>query len=261
MIFINDINDSRISEFRQMKILTVNGYYINQFIADGDKIVLKALNSDLKIYKLFAKEDFINENIELISSKVDSNNIFTADKQFLNEIVGFRLHTGVLALVEMPEPNKIEELDNQIVVFNNIERAENTAAIIRSGVGFGFNSYIFDDRSCHPYSRKSVRISMASVFKTKYHITDNLLESLEYLKSINYEIIAVEIHKNSINLNNYKFNSKIVLIFGSESYGIDSNILNFADKIIEIPITSNIDSLNVNSSSAIVFNKIFNDND
>lgn len=208
-----------------------------------------------------AKEDFINENIELISSKLDFNNVLTSDKKLLNEIVGFRLHTGVLALVEMPQANKIEELDNQIVVFNNIERAENTAAIIRSGVGFGFNSYIFDERSCHPYSRKSVRISMASVFKTKYHITNNLLESLEYLKSINYEIIAVEIHKNSINLNNYKFNSKFVLIFGSESYGIDSNILNFADRIIEIPITNNIDSLNVNASSAIVFNKIFNDND
>jgi len=102
---------------------------------------------------------------------------------------------------------------------------------------------------------------MGSAFKIKYNISEDLIDNLKILKSIGYEIIAVEIHENSINLNNYKFNSKIVLIFGSESNGIDCNILNFADKIIEIPITNNIDSLNVNAASAIIFNKIFNDND
>jgi len=261
MIFIKDIDDPRISEFRELKKLTVNGYYINQFIADGDKVVLKAINSDLKGIKLLAKQDFIDENIDAILNKFDEDNIFTSDKKILSEIIGFKLHTGVMALFQTPPHQDIDNLDEQIVAFNKIERAENIGAIIRSGVGFGLNSYIFDKQSCHPFMRKSVRISMGSAFKIKYNISEDLIDNLKILKSIGYEIIAVEIHNNSINLNNFKFNSKIVLIFGSESNGIDSNILNLSDKIIEIPITNNIDSLNVNATSAIIFNKILNDND
>ncbi len=258
MIFISDINDRRISEFKEMKRLTINNYYKNEFIADSKKVVTKALHSDLKFIKILSHRSYIEENYNLLINRLSNDNILIADKKVLNNIVGFELHSGVMALIEMPLPTDINFLDNNIVGFNRIDKAENIGAIIRSGVGFGFYSFLLDNQSCHPYKRKSVRISMGAVFKSKYRITNNLMEDLEYLKFNGYSIIVCELDDRAINLNSYNFNTKSIIIFGSETRGIDQTILSLADDIIKIPITKDIDSLNVNATASIIFNYIYN---
>lgn len=258
MNYISDVNDIRVAEFHQMKKLTVEGFYINQCIADGDKVVSKAVNSNLNILKILAKKEFIEQNYNILQGKIADKNIFYSDKEISSQIVGFQLHTGVMALIEIPKETDINTFGNNIVVTNNIEKAENIGSIIRSGVGFGFHSYMFDSRSCHPFNRKSVRVSMGAAFNIDYHICNDLIECLEQLRNIGYRIIALELDEQSIPLNKYQFPEKSALVFGSEARGIEKNVLDYVDSIIEIPISHNIDSLNVNISSAIVFNHIYN---
>jgi len=255
MIEITDIDDKRVSEFKNLK---KNHNNTNTFIADGEKVVLKLLNSDLKILKIFSKKEFILENIELINTKISNNNIFYADKQLLADIIGFRLHTGVMALAAPKEMTSLENLVGNIVILNNIIDAENVGSIIRNCVGFGFLNIILDKQSAYLYLRRTVRVSMGAVFKINYLYTDNLINTIKHLKQRNFTIISIENTTNSENLFDYKVISNLAIIFGNESKGINSDILEISDKILQIPITKSIDSLNVSNASAIALNYFYN---
>jgi tRNA G18 (ribose-2'-O)-methylase SpoU len=255
MIEITDIDDIRISEFKNLKKNLNN---INSFIADGEKVVLKLLNSDLEILKIFSKKEFILENIDLIYTKISNNNIFYADKQLLADIIGFRLHTGVMALAVSKEMTTLEKFSGNIVILNNIIDAENVGSIIRNCIGFGFLNIILDKQSAYLYLRRTVRVSMGAVFKINYLYTDNLIDIIKHLKQKKYTIISIENTYNSENLFDYTKQSNIVLIFGNESKGICTDILEMSDKILQIPITKSIDSLNVSNASAIALNYFYN---
>lgn len=255
MIEITDINDIRISEFKNLKKNLNN---INTFVADGEKVVLKLLNSDLEILKIFSKKDFILENIDLINSKIDNNNIFYADKQLLADIIGFRLHTGVMALAVPKVMTSLENFVGNIVILNNIIDAENVGSIIRNCIGFGFVNIILDKQSAYLYQRRTVRVSMGAVFKINYFYTDNLINIIRQLKQRYYTIISIENTTNSENLFDFKEVSNFALIFGNESKGISKDILEMSDRILQIPISKNIDSLNVSNACAIALNYFYN---
>jgi TrmH family RNA methyltransferase len=100
--------------------------------------------------------------------------------------------------------------------------------------------------------RRAVRVSMGSVFKQKIHHTENLINTLIELRSLNYQIISAEITYNSIDYKNISFPEKFCLIFGSESHGIEKSILDLSDYIVKIPISENVESINVAASSAVI---------
>lgn len=261
MIFIENIDDPRIAKFKQLKKLTVENKFGNNFVAESEKVVLKLLNSDLNTLQIFAKKEFVDKNYNLIKSKIDDNNIFFSNKEIMSEIVGFKMHTGVLALAEIPINYTLDDLNNRIIILNNIIDAENVGSIIRNALGFGFDSFILDHSTCSPYLRRTVRVSMGAVFESKFHISTNLIDTIRHLKLENYVIFACENIDGASKFNSINYENRFALIFGNEGNGIENEILKLSDKILKIPISSAIDSLNVSSSSAIVLNYIYNIDD
>ena len=51
---------------------------------------------------------------------------------------------------------------------------------------------------------------------------------------------------------------KFCLVFGNESNGVEEGIIKMADKKIKIPMSGEIESLNVAVSAGILFEKIYN---
>jgi 23S rRNA (guanosine2251-2'-O)-methyltransferase len=80
----------------------------------------------------------------------------------------------------------------------------------------------------------------------------NTKDCIIQLKKSGYKIIACEQNKKSINYLKAKYNNKIAIIAGSESNGISKEILNLADKIVEIPIFGINISLNVLIATSII---------
>jgi len=241
-----------------MKKLTIDGKNKDIFISDGDKVTLKLLKSNIPMLKIFAKEKFIVDYSNLIKDKLNDDCVFTADKSLLSEIVGFKLHTGVMGLAEVPRYNELFKLDNKIVILNKIIDAENVGAIIRNCVAFGFNSLIIDRETCSPYLRRAVRVSMGAVFNIKIHWTANLINTMVSLKENKYQIFSAEINNYSQNLFNLKKNVRFAIVFGNETNGIDTDVLELSDTILHIPISDSVDSLNVNSATAIFLNYLYN---
>ena len=262
MVNITDIVEPRIAPYRNLKINSRFQKDSNIFIAEEKKVVLKLLNSNLEVLSCFAVPEFYNEHKEIIEMKaIPKENLFYANKDIMNKIVGFRLHSGVMAISKIPEQTSIEYLKPPIVVMNGIINSENVGAIVRNAAAFDIQSIIFDNETSSPYLRRAVRVSMGTIFGMDYYHSESLKEDLALLKEkFNYTITAIELTNSAIPIEDYKFTQESIIIFGNEGQGINTGILGICDNIVCIPISDKVDSLNVAATSAIVFHHINKNN-
>ena len=252
---VTNINDEAIAPYKTLKKL--NNDYVqnkNYFVAEGEKVVLRLLKSAIRINSIFSTLEFLNKHLELIESKVPTNAIYVAEKALMSEIVGYKLHDGVMALAVEPDEADFANFDDRIIAMNAIVDSENVGAIVRNAAAFDMTSVLIDSESSSPYLRRAVRVSLGNIFKCKHHISKDFVLDLQYLRDeYGYSIIAAEISDNSISLKDFDFPSKCVIVFGNEGRGISADVLNICDSIVKIPINPESDSINVAASSAVFF--------
>ena len=84
----------------------------DHFIAESEKIVTRLLRSNLEIESLYLTEEHFNSRKNLIEAHVQQNEckIFIASKEEMAQIVGFKLHQGILAAGKIPEEQTLDEL-------------------------------------------------------------------------------------------------------------------------------------------------------
>lgn len=256
MLTINDINDERISLYRSLRRTPASHTSQKVFVAEGDIAVKKLIQSDLHINSIFCTTEHYEKIKVLIKERVKPENQYIGSKELMDQIVGFRLHKGIMAIARQPKNKELSELSPPIVMLNGIINSENVGAIVRNCVAFGIRSLIVDKQTSSPYLRRAVRCSMAAVYFMDIHFADDILSSIDQLKAQNFSILAAENADGAIPLSDYDFPDKYALIFGSEGNGIDQKILSLADRIIKIPISENIASINVAACSAVFFYKM-----
>jgi tRNA G18 (ribose-2'-O)-methylase SpoU len=256
MININNINDERISLYKSLRKTPAIHTDKKVFVAEGDISVLKLLESELQIENIFCTKNYYEKYQDLINKRIKPDDQLLASKDIMDQIVGFRLHKGIMAIAKQPDNKSIPELKTPIVILNGIVNSENVGAIVRNCVAFGIKSLIVDKQTSSPYLRRAVRCSMGAVFYTDIHFSENLIESIYELKSLGFSIIAAENTPKAIKLDEHTFQKDNAFIFGSEGNGIDGEILDLTDCILRIPITDTIASINVAASSAIFFYNI-----
>ncbi len=150
---------------------------------------------------------------------------------------------------------KIQDRTQYItVVLENIFQSRNIAASIRSADCFGIqdvhiveNENIFNnDSEVSMGAEKWVTINRNKQEK------NNTIQTIQYLKSKGYQIIATTPHNTDCDLYDININQgKIALFFGSEVKGCSKEMLEIADKKIKIPIYGFTESYNISVSVAL----------
>ncbi len=250
---IKDIDDPRIAFYKSLRYTPESHIKEKVFIAEGKRLVVRLLKSNLAIHSIFAINSFYEENWDLINAKnINEERLFVADLKLMEQIVGFHLHSGVMAIAYQPADCPLNEFSDVVVALNKVNNAENVGSIVRCCNAFGVDSLLVDSFSTSPFIRRAVRVSMGNVFSMKIHHTKNLLESLAFLKTQNYYAIAIELTNKSVPLWEFSIPNKSIFIFGNEGSGITDEILQFADNIVMIPISPRTESLNVALTCGIV---------
>ncbi len=257
MVEIKDLDDPKIVFYKSLRYTPPLHVKSKVFIAEGEKVVFRLLLSNLKVQSIFATLEFYHKFRNEIEAKgIPDDQKFFATKDIMEQIVGFHLHSGIMAIGFQPKDAELDELTNQIVVLNQINNSENVGLIMRNCRAFGLESVLVDKYSTSPFLRRAVRVSMGNVFYLKVRHCIDLLQDLFYLRSKGFTIISSEVTSYSVDLFCYKFPDKFCLIFGNEGKGISKEILEISDIVVQIPISPEVDSLNVAVTSGIFLNEI-----
>ena len=152
-----------------------------------------------------------------------------------------------------------------ILIINDIRSSHNVGALLRTADSMNVEKIIFsgyspypkiqnDDRLPHIISKLTKDISKTALGAEKYlklEYAPDILSTLADLKRYGYAVISLEQADNSIDIHELSPGEKSVLVIGNELEGVDKQILELSDTIIEIPMLGKKESLNVASATAI----------
>ena len=227
------------------------------FVAEGEKVVRRLLQSDLEVISVLLPEKWITDYSPLIESRHEKISVFTADKTVLEKLTGFSFYQGVLGVAKIPKPLTLPEALSTMshpyffAAVDSVSSAENMGALVRNCVAFGVQALLVSETSCTPYLRRAVRNSMGTIFKLPLFFSDNLAVTLQGLRQKNVHCVAAHAHTDQNTIFKADFKRDCCVVFGSEGSGISTTVAAACDELVLIPMHNEVDSLNVGAAAAV----------
>ena len=227
-------------------------------VAEGEKVVRRLLESDFPVVSVLLPEKWLAELEPLLRARPEDIPVYLVNKkQVLEELIGFSMFQGVMAIGRVPPPVSIEEVLAQgrpprlFVAVDALTNAENLGVLVRNCVAFGAQALVVGETSSSPFLRRAVRNSMGTIFQLPVVEPPDLVSALKELQKLGVRIVAAHPRAAGRTLSQSDFARDCCLVFGSEGYGITPAVLAVCDEAVAIPMPPTVDSLNVGSAAAV----------
>lgn len=137
-------------------------------------------------------------------------------------------------------------------MIDNVVDTTNIGAIFRSAAALGIDGVLLTANSCDPLNRRAIRVSMGSVFLMPWTW---LNEPVENLRDYGFRTAAMALTDDSISLDDPRLREerRLAIIMGTEGDGLPKETIVKADFVVRIPMSHQVDSLNVAAAAAVAF--------
>ena len=227
------------------------------FVAEGEKVVRRLLESDFAVLSLLLPGTWLRKYEPLIRSRPEKVPVYIAEKSVLEQLTGFSMFQGVLAVGKIPRAHTAEAILQRAVrpylfaAVEGLSNAENVGAIVRNCAAFGVQALFVDRTSSSPFLRRAVRSSVGAIFRLPVVEGVDLAQTLYALRWRNVRCLAAHPRTNNRTLSEARFCTDCCVVFGSEGCGISDDVLAACDEAVAIPMVSGVDSLNVGGAAAV----------
>ena len=226
------------------------------FIADSPKVINVALNAGYSPVSLLCEAKHIaGDAADIVARCGDDVPVFTGSRELLSRLTGYTLTRGVLCAMRRPMPKSLGEvLDGarRVVVIDGVVDSTNIGAIFRSAAALGIDAVLLTPGSCDPFNRRAVRVSMGSVFLVPWTWLDVPVASL---RDFGFKVAAMALTHDSISLDNPLLRrvERLAIVMGTEGDGLSRETIADCDYVVRIPMSHQVDSLNVAAAAAVAF--------
>lgn len=225
------------------------------FIAESPKVIRVALDAGYEPLALLCEARHIAGDAADIIARCGDIPIYTGTRELLAGLTGYTLTRGVLcAMRRKPVPTAEDVCRNarRIALIHGVVDTTNIGAIFRSAAALGMDAVLLTRDSCDPLNRRTIRVSMGSVFLVPWTWID---QPLEQLHGMGFRTAALALTDRSISLDHpvLKTEPRLALILGTEGDGLPHTTIEGADYVVRIPMAHGVDSLNVAAASAVAF--------
>lgn len=154
-------------------------------------------------------------------------------------------------------------MTHNILILHNIRAAQNVGAMFRTAEAVGIDEIVLSGYSAGPkdrFGRKDQKVCKAALGAEEmvsWRRVEDIQDALSALQQDGYKLAAVEQHPSSMDYKSYAPAEKQVLIMGNEVTGVETEVLEYADTILEIPMQGKKESLNVSTACGIVLFRLF----
>lgn len=140
-----------------------------------------------------------------------------------------------------------------VLVLDNIRSLNNVGSAFRTADAFLIEAIYLCGVTGTPPKPEIEKTALGATQTVEWKYFKTTQDAINDLKTKQYYIASVEQAKDSVILNNFQKPQKsLALVFGNEVYGVEQEIINQSDVVIEIPQYGTKHSLNVSVSIGIV---------
>lgn len=226
------------------------------FIAESPKVIRVALDAGFVPLSLLCEEKHIQGDACDIVERMQEYGaeIYTGDRELLSVLTGYTLTRGVLCAMRRPAESPLRQMlsdAKRVVVIDGVVDATNVGAIFRSAAALGIDAVLVTRSSCDPWNRRSIRVSMGSVFLVPW----TWLDDYRQLKELGFATCAMALEERSIGIDApiLQEQERLAIIMGTEGDGLPQETIGQADFVVKIPMSNGVDSLNVAAAASVAF--------
>lgn len=227
------------------------------YIAESSKVIRRALAAGHTPVAFMMSEKWADDLIDVLLSHPDTP-AYIGTKEELETVTGYALHRGALAVMARPAPQPLTDLivgARRIAILEDIVDHTNVGAIFRSAAALNIDLVLVTPRCADPLYRRSIRVSMGTVFQVPWGRLTSWPQDLETLHRAGFTTAALALKDDSLTITELaqRKDDKLALILGTEGHGLAPSTLATTQHTVIIPMSHGVDSLNVAAASAVAF--------
>ncbi|MDR3457237.1 MAG: RNA methyltransferase [Verrucomicrobiae bacterium] len=237
----------RVEEHEQAGIL----------VAANIKVVKRLLASRFTVVSALVTPEWLEKLEPQLRARPEAIRVYVAGRSLLETITGYKMHQGALAVAKIPPPPDLESLLKAsprpllLAAVEGIASAENLGAVVRGCAAFGAHILIVGETCGSPYQRRAVAGSMGTIFEQPVVQVENLVTTLAALRVRGVRCLAAHPRADAKKLFAVDLRGDCCLVFGAEGPGLTPAALAACNDMVEIPMPSHMNSLNVAVAAGI----------
>jgi tRNA G18 (ribose-2'-O)-methylase SpoU len=233
------------------------------FIAESPVVIERALDAGCVPVSMLLEKKHIETAARHVIERCGSIPVYTSTIDVLEQLTGYKLTRGVLCAMLRPAQPDVESIcskSKSIAVLENVMNPTNVGAVFRSAAALGMDAVLLTPACSDPLYRRSVRVSMGTVFQIPWAYIGEKPEDwpepgLERLRRMGYVTAAMALRDNALSIDSPVLaeQEKLAVILGTEGDGLAESTIASCDYTVRIPMYHDVDSLNVAAASAVAF--------
>ncbi|GGC88283.1 rRNA methyltransferase [Tersicoccus solisilvae] len=249
-----DLTDSALRRRRE----PAEGLYI----AESSVVVRRALAAGHRPRSFFLAEAWLPDLGDVLDAHPDVP-AYVGSPEVLESITGFHLHRGALAAMHRPDPVPVADLlasARRVAVLEDIVDHTNLGAVFRSAAALDVDAVLLSPRCADPLYRRSVRVSMGTVFQVPWARLTEWPGALGTLRAAGMPTAALALSESAQDLDVAAVDGtalpaldRLALVLGTEGAGLSRAAIEACDAVVRIPMSGGVDSLNVAAAAAVAF--------
>ncbi|MCP2637009.1 RNA methyltransferase [Microbacterium sp. HD4P20] len=260
--WVDSAADARLADYRDLtdvalrRVLEPEG---GLYIAESAKVIARAIAAGHRPRSVLVQEKWLDEIRMLVAvptARAPAVPIYVVTPEVAESLTGYAVHRGALASMHRPALPSVAEAvagARLVVVLEDIVDHTNVGAIFRAAAGLGADAVLVSPRCADPLYRRSVRVSMGTVFQVPWTRLPEWGEARTALHDAGFHLAALALGDDAVPLDAFDGTGRerVALLLGAEGDGLSRAALAAADTVVTIPMAGGVDSLNVAAASAV----------
>lgn len=218
----------------------------------GKHACLAALNNkNRQILKIYVTKNF---DTSALPHKLTAIPQIISNEDIERFIPTGSVHQGILIeALPLSEPglDYVEKKGGIIVVLDQVTDPQNVGSILRTAAAFNVTAIIIPKDNAIAESSALAKAASGTLEIVPIIRVTNLVRSMEELKKSGYWFIGMDGNTDTSIGDLKDISANTALVMGAEGKGLRRLTAESCDYIVKIPISSNVESLNVSNAAAI----------
>jgi tRNA G18 (ribose-2'-O)-methylase SpoU len=256
IIAVADPRDPRLADYRNIPDVAL----VEQrgiFVAEGRLVVRRLLSdSHFPTRSVMVTEPALASVLSVVDSHPHTP-VYVVPQAVMNDIAGFDVHRGCLAIGERSAPHDrlaLARTARRLVILERIGDPDNVGSAFRNAAAFGVEAVLLDPATADPLYRKAIRTSMGATLRIPFARVPEWPDALRELDRDGIAVIALTPSSSAPCLRTVAAqlsNRRVALVLGHEGEGLTKPALDACALHARIPMAGGTDSVNVATAGAI----------
>lgn len=252
---LDDPTDARLRDYVDLRDVQLRKLLESErgvFLAEGEKVVRRAVQSGHEVRSFLMAPRWLDRLADVLAG-TDAP-CFVLPESAIETLTGFHVHRGALAALGRPVLPRVGDVlagAERVVVVEDLVDHTNVGAVFRSAAALGFDGVLLSPRCADPLYRRSIKVSMGSVFWLPYARITDWYGAPALLRDHGFTTVAMSLAPAAVDLADVVVEGKVAVLVGAEGDGLSSHWTRSADHRAVIAMAAGIDSLNVSAALAV----------